>query len=188
MKNILSTFLLLPLALNVFADNSQQKLIGTWDGKAYFNNEETALRVQFTSAEKELKASISLMDIGVSGWPAINVTVTDNGVNITLPSDSGPQQIKLAYEGNKLYGSWNEKNYTEQADVRLTRIEPVASREHRILPSRRSAGGRGGECGGAVAVGCMVREKIGCTRWAARLAGSWHRDTRCLLRALSAGG
>jgi dienelactone hydrolase len=135
MKILIHTLLLLIWPLKIQAEPINSQLVGTWQGHASFNHEQTRLALQFNENNGILKAKISLMDIGVSGWPAINVKVTSDGVHLTLPSDSGPQHIKLLLMGKSLSGTWDEKNYETASEVELQFVEEnlLRSSEERII-------------------------------------------------------
>ena len=68
MKVIAST---LALVFVFFADDVQaQNLIGQWSGVAQTGSEETQLALTIGHVNDGLSASMTLPDIGVSGWPA----------------------------------------------------------------------------------------------------------------------
>jgi pimeloyl-ACP methyl ester carboxylesterase len=135
MKLLVHILPLLIFTVNIKAESINPQLIGTWQGLASFKQEQTRLAVQFREDNGILEAKISLMDIGVSGWPATNVKATSDGVNITLPSDSGPQHLKLELAEDKIFGTWDENNYKTSAAVNLERSNQsiLGSSEKKIM-------------------------------------------------------
>lgn len=138
----------LALSLNVFASNANRSFVGTWTGTAHYNEETTRLSLSIEERDSKLLARISLLDIGVSGWPAIKVSAKRSNLRVVLPSDSGPQEIDVQSDGQKLTGTWREKNYSDPAQVKLTRAEtPTGSQEKRI-----ELKGKAGQIGASVIV------------------------------------
>ena len=132
MKVIVSA---LALVLVFFADYVQaQNLIGQWSGVARAGSEETQLALTIRRVNDGLSASMTLPDIGVSGWPAQSVEQTQNTLKVTFPSDSGPQQMVLSVDGQSMTGTWRESRFETAAIVELTRVEVGSpASEQRIL-------------------------------------------------------
>ncbi len=132
MKVIVST---LALVFVFFADYVQaQNLIGQWSGVAQAGSEETQLALTIRRVNDGLSASMTLPDIGVSGWPAQSVEQTENTLKVAFPSDSGPQQMVLSVDGQSMTGTWRESRFETAAIVELTRVEVGSpASEQRIL-------------------------------------------------------
>ncbi len=54
---------------HVFAEMTTPIWMGDWKGVARTANEETTLILNITQSHNQLSATISLNDVGVSGWP-----------------------------------------------------------------------------------------------------------------------
>jgi len=132
MKIVVST---LAFVLVFFTDYVQaQHLIGQWSGVAQDGSEETQLALTIRRVKDGLSASMTLPDIGVSGWPAQSVEKTENTLEVVFPSDFGPQQMVLSIEGQLMTGRWQESRFEKAALVELTHVEVGSpASEHRIL-------------------------------------------------------
>lgn len=122
MNRYLKGLLSLIIASHVGASNAHESLVGTWSGSARYNAETTRLELHIEQRADRLAAHISLLDIGVSGWPATKIALRGNTLKVVLPSDSGPQQLDLRLVEGELRGTWKEKSYAEPAHILLTRV------------------------------------------------------------------
>jgi len=107
---------------------------GEWAGLATTDREETGLILQIDEVDGLLQGTITLSDIGVSGWPMSLIEATAENIHIELPSDSGMQEIDLLLSDGKLTGEWSEAGRSEAGIVSLTKSsEPALTRETRVL-------------------------------------------------------
>ena len=116
-----------------WATELTEQLVGRWSGVAHFNQETTRLTLIFKQQANQLTTRLSLLDIGVSGWPALSTKVTGKKVEVVLPSDSGPQHINLTINDGQLTGSWQEQRYPSPALVTLAKeTGPAPLQEQRV--------------------------------------------------------
>ncbi len=99
-----------------------QDPIGTWTGTAHSQDEDTRLILEISESETMLEATMSLPDIGVSGWPAQTVKFKDGILDISFPSDSGPQRMQFRIQNDQMTGSWSENRFENDARIELLRI------------------------------------------------------------------
>jgi len=132
MKNLFMSLLLAWVCAAAHAKSNNEELLGYWSGYASFEQERTRVALTFTRESGKLGASITLQDIGVSGWPAIDIKQRGKSVTVVLPSDSGPQELILELRDGGLYGAWHEKNFSEPAALHLTRQGLPVKREKRL--------------------------------------------------------
>ena len=118
--------------------SAQGQFAGSWRGSASTSSEKTQLILDITRGNNSLKVSITLMDMGVMGWPAREATIDGEILLLRFPTDNSEQIFRLRLVkddlGNELLeGSWEDTRLDEIADVRLTReiregdhvVEPV---------------------------------------------------------------
>lgn len=132
MKFTLSTLALIFVFLTSITQS--QNVTGQWSGVAQDGVEETQLVLTIGDTQNGLFASMALPDIEVTGWPAQSVQQTNNTLTVIFPSDSGPQEMALSFEGETMTGTWRENRFETAASVNLTRRENVSpAKEKRIL-------------------------------------------------------
>lgn len=119
-------FLVLAFQLMLFADSvPAQEWVGQWSGVARDGSEQTRLELTLERAESGLSASMTLPDIGVSGWPAQSVEPSGDTLQVTFPSDSGPQRMTLSINAQSITGTWRERRFENAALLELTRVESM---------------------------------------------------------------
>lgn len=96
---------------------------GRWVGTAETSGERTRVILELQNETSGLTGSLTLVDVGVAGWPESNGT----GVEVVFPSDSGDQKMRLTFESSNdgadlLTGNWTETRFAEPAEVRLERV------------------------------------------------------------------
>jgi len=136
MNKIIATWLLVCgiFSVPLFATAAEPVWAGDWVGVAKTARENTRLRLTITGSISDLKASMTLNDVGVSGWPIASITASANKLQLTLPSDFGMQKMDFVLRNGTLVGKWVEPNQTEAASVILKKApgrEP--NTEKRIL-------------------------------------------------------
>ncbi|MGI9547496.1 MAG: alpha/beta hydrolase family protein [Flavobacteriaceae bacterium] len=102
----------------------ENPFIGRWQGKATDSNEETEVILDISNHKALLSASISLMDMGVMGWPAKDIQLKGNQIVLRFPTDTSDQIIMLTLardaDGNDyLKGTWQDTQIEEIAQIRL---------------------------------------------------------------------
>ena len=138
MKNFFPTIAFL---WTLFAGSvSAQEWVGQWSGVAWDGSEQTRLELTLERLESDLSASMTLPDIGVSGWPALSVERSENMLQVVFPSDSGPQRMVLSVDGQLITGTWHERRFENVAQVKLTRDESTSSVSERRLLIEGPAG------------------------------------------------
>lgn len=121
-------------SVHVFAETATPIWAGNWVGVARTADEETTLILKITESNNQLSASISLNDVGVSGWPASFITASANKLRVELPSDSGIQKINFISRDGMLIGKWLEPNMDEEASVLLQKANGSGqSNEKKVL-------------------------------------------------------
>lgn len=118
---------ILVLSLCSGCANSQSVASATptyWTGQAQIGDESTRLAIRLDEREGQAIAEMSLIDVGVSGWPAVEVTRAGQRIEIVFPSDSGSQVMRLQGFGDSLQGTWTDPGQVEPATITLAR-EPA---------------------------------------------------------------
>ena len=108
---------------------------GQWLGTASVGEESTRIRIILFETDTAWAASVDLLDLGVVGWPASEVRITDQSVTVIIPSESGPQTLSLiAREPGRMTGEWTESRPVEAArlDLRYQGAAPEP-RENRLI-------------------------------------------------------
>jgi dienelactone hydrolase len=108
-------------------------LTGTFAGTARTSSEATSLVLEIGQGDGGAVASLTLPDVGVSGWPATSVQFLERGVRVELPSDSGPQVMTLQARENVLEGQWTDRRFEEVATVVLERAPARRPLEERLV-------------------------------------------------------
>lgn len=110
-----------------------QDWIGDWHGTATAAGEQTQLSLHIRSTAGSLTASISLGNVGVTGWPVASIKASGDNLSIRLPSDTGMQEMQLRLNDRQLSGTWREAQRPEAAQVRLLKTtHPTEPNEQRI--------------------------------------------------------
>jgi len=118
----------------LFATAAEPDWVGDWVGVAKTARENTRLKLTITGSISDLKASMTLNDVGVSGWPIASITASANKLQLTLPSDSGMQKMDFVLRNGTLVGKWVEPNQAEAISVILKKaVGREQSTEKRVL-------------------------------------------------------
>ncbi len=113
-----------------FADD---ELSGNWRGTARAIEETTGFVLHIGTSNEAPTASVSLPNIGVSRWPAHDIQINGDLLTMSLPSDSGPQEIRLRLEAGTLSGTWKDNALLEPSILTLSRDQYSPEfTEHRI--------------------------------------------------------
>ncbi|MDG1905380.1 MAG: alpha/beta fold hydrolase [Arenicella sp.] len=108
--------------------------IGEWEGAARSDSEKTRFAVSINNQEQNLSAAMSLLDVGVVGWPAQSVVIENDALKMIFFADSGPQEIVLKIDGDVMIGTWHESNFAEPAKIVLSKNQrQVSVQEERVL-------------------------------------------------------
>jgi fermentation-respiration switch protein FrsA (DUF1100 family) len=108
--------------------------VNLWEGVAITSTERTRLQLDISRADDDWQAHLSLLDIGVRGWPAESVLVTGDRLTIVVRADSGPQKMQLTFANGRLVGTWQAPGFDEDATITLTRAPVATARaETRLL-------------------------------------------------------
>ena len=100
----------------------EMAFVGRWRGVASTTNERTRLVLDVSRPNGRYRATITLPDVGVMGWPARAVEVTSEGMALTFPTDSSDQVLALSSDSTDiLSGSWKDTQFQEMAVLRLKR-------------------------------------------------------------------
>lgn len=135
------------LVLSLLGVVQAQEFAGAWMGEASLGSDATRIRVNIEDADGSYSADVDLLDIGVTGWPAIEVERSDDGFVVTIPSDSGPQQLTLGYTGEtSVQGQWTESRDVAPASLQLEHTGAIAS----LSETRTSLPGPAGVLGVSV--------------------------------------
>jgi hypothetical protein len=118
-RRLLIVMLSLSYQATVLANNSIW--LGDWAGVSTTSNEKTRMILHIEEVATQLKASMTLPDVGVSGWPVIKLETYNNTLRIELTSDSGIQILTLTLNNAEPKGTWQESRDPEQAKVILQR-------------------------------------------------------------------
>lgn len=121
----------------VFIENP---FTGRWHGMATSSKEKTHVILDVSNHKTLLGASITLMDMGVMGWPAKDIQLEGKQIILRFPTDTSDQTIKLtlARDANGqdfLEGTWQDTQIEEIAQIRLERKDskPGFSNEEVIV-------------------------------------------------------
>jgi alpha/beta superfamily hydrolase len=113
-------------SLGYSEDRPLPNVEGRWRGEAKTQTEHTRLLLNIVSSDNGLRADMTLLDIGVMGWPAKSVRA-DGNLEVVFPSDSGDQVMAFSLEMRKdgeqqLVGTWSEKRFKAPAEVTLVKV------------------------------------------------------------------
>ncbi|WP_291843866.1 alpha/beta hydrolase [Maricaulis sp.] len=121
-RNMLA-LLVVVLVATCPARGQQEPPAGQWLGTASIGQETTRIRITLSEAGSGWAGSVDLLDLGVVGWPASEVLITEHGVTVTIPSDSGPQTLTLvSTERGRLTGEWTESRPVGPARLELEHL------------------------------------------------------------------
>ncbi len=121
------------------------EILGAWTGEARSGDEATRITVHVFRRDGEKAAELTLLDIGVSGWPANRVEQVGDTLRLTFPSDNGPQEMILVVRDNTLSGRWSERRYPQPANVELHAVSDRSAPEERV-----TVGGPAGAVGASI--------------------------------------
>ncbi len=122
MNKIIVLLVSVIFSVPVFAGMTMPIWTGDWKGFARTANEETTVILKITESNSQFNASISLIDVGVSDWPASFIATSSNKLHVELPSDSGIQKMDFISRDGMLIGKWLEPNSDEIASIFLQKI------------------------------------------------------------------
>ena len=99
--------------------------LGQWIGEAETQLESTRLVLDINSIDGELSAKMTLLDVGVMGWPSKRVQRVAEELHVVFPSDSGDQTMRFSLNVTKtgepvLEGTWSDARFEDIANVTLT--------------------------------------------------------------------
>ncbi len=115
---------------------------GRWAGSAKAEGESTQIVLSLDADGQGIRAVLDLPMMGVEGWPASSVDLTESGAwRVVIPSDSGPQPMILSRDGAGLAGTWRMPGWEQDATVRLDRIGPAPDKGYREEAVRFRSGG-----------------------------------------------
>lgn len=144
MKFLMRLFM---LALAILSNSVySQGLEGSWQGHAETATERTRVILQIHENNGQFSGSMTLPDVGVAGWPFIDIGIKGNQATLTLPSDSGPQVMQLTLLEDSLQGTWGEAVSPEIGKLHLTRVKD----EPRIQETRVQIDGPAGKIGASL--------------------------------------
>jgi alpha-beta hydrolase superfamily lysophospholipase len=106
----------------------------SWAGIAKYKGETTQITIHIDEVQQGWQASLTLDNIGVSGWPSIKTKLEGDSLQLIFPSDSGHQEMRLTRSGSSLQGSWSDNRFTQDALINLELLDKVvSSREERMV-------------------------------------------------------
>jgi len=116
--------------LDPLSGNDLNAIVGQWEGTATSADEQTRVSLELRLNKRILSASISLMDMGVMGWPAKDVQFTAGELTLRFPADDSEQIFKLrlvenAADKSILEGSWRDTRLEELAGISLVKKKTV---------------------------------------------------------------
>ena len=104
----------------VSTNNSKPSFTGQWEGTATTSNEVTRLILDISEQGTDISATITLMDMGVMGWPARTAELNNGVLTLVFPTDNSQQILILRKsETNTIVGEWEDTNLEEKASVQL---------------------------------------------------------------------
>ena len=120
-----------------YSDN-YNAFVGSWKGKAQTTSENTQLKLDINRNKNSFSATITLMDMGVMGWPAREVSIDEDELLLRFPTDNSEQifrlKIRVDENGDKyLEGSWEDTRIEEIAKVSLKREVQAEARTSQPL-------------------------------------------------------
>jgi uncharacterized protein len=95
-------------------------LEGLWSGVATTSRESTRLQLKISRTQDSWQASLSLLDVGVSDWPAESATLDGLQLTVVVRADSGPQTMTMTMKDGRLAGAWRASGFSEVASISLT--------------------------------------------------------------------
>ena len=110
--------------------NIQNPFAGRWEGTASTTAEETSVILEIVDKDGAINASISLMDMGVLGWPSHSAKIEDGKLILVFPTDNSQQIITLEESDGSIHGSWQDTRLDEVARIRLKK--QLEQAPHRI--------------------------------------------------------
>lgn len=141
-----SFFLLLLIGLPSLVIAKQWPDHSIWSGKATYQKELTRITVKVNKIQGKWNASLTLDDIGVSGWPSIRTEIQGEQISLDFPSDSGVQNMRLNRQGQSLHGTWSDVRFNQDAQVTLSMVDNAGS----SMETRHIVTGSAGKIGVSV--------------------------------------
>lgn len=122
------------IVFTVFPLLAKATLTGDWHGLAKTNKEQTRFVLHVTPHQDQYQVSVSLPDIGVSKWPAMDPKVKTSGLVMDLPSDSGMQRINLTLDDGQLTGTWQDQPQQPPSELTLSKVKKHSNlKEQRLI-------------------------------------------------------
>jgi uncharacterized protein len=122
--------------------------VGVWVGHARTSGEETSIELRIAESGEHLVGTLSLKDVGVTGWPVSSIEASADTLHIELPSDSGIQKMVLVPMNGDLQGVWQEPDRDEAAIVYVRK----STSSNRVLEKRILVNGPAGKIGASIIV------------------------------------
>lgn len=120
-------FLLLLIGLPSFVVAQEWPDHSTWSGTATYQKELTRITIHLNKLQGKWNSSLTLEDIGVSGWPSIKTEIKGDQISLDFPSDSGVQKMILKRYSQSLQGTWSDNRYSHDALVTLAKVNKADS-------------------------------------------------------------
>ena len=95
-----------------------------WAGTASVGAEQTRIALTITREDDQMSAHLSLLDIGVMGWPIETFTQEGAAVRAEFRSDRGLNVLTGQITGESLRGRWAMAGETDTAEVVLALATP----------------------------------------------------------------
>lgn len=77
-----------------------------WDGTVTLGEESTRLTLTIEPTLGTPRARLGLPEAGVAGWTAEEITDLGSRLRFTFVGDTGPTVLEVAFQGNRLDGTW----------------------------------------------------------------------------------
>ena len=95
-----------------------------WAGTASVGAEQTRIALTITREGDQMSAQLSLLDIGVMGWPVETITQEGSAIRAAFRSDRGLNVLSGQISGERLRGRWAMAGGTDTAQVVLALVTP----------------------------------------------------------------
>jgi pimeloyl-ACP methyl ester carboxylesterase len=136
-------FFFILFTANTFANTVDKNWLGSWQGMAHTETEQTPISLEIRQQNEVLHASISLKEVGVTSWPASRVELVNTELFIELPTDSGVEKMHLNLSDKSLVGSWKDAIHGQEANVKLQKSTSDAVEIERRVIIKGPAGNIG---------------------------------------------
>ncbi len=107
----------------LFVIEDANPFFGRWEGTANTSDESTRVVLDISQTQIGITGTITLLDVGVMGWPARSAKLNDGVLKLVFPTDNSQQILLLRKSGaNAITGHWEDTNLEEKAMVRLNKV------------------------------------------------------------------